>query len=189
MTTNLRLVADGPPPLASPAAFVEAMSTLASGVVVVTCRVDGRPWGTTATAFASVAVEPPTVLVSLGSGAVVARAIAATGRFGVSVLAEDQLEVAHRGAASGSPKFLEPFVEPGDERRPGPALAGAVATFDCELDEHVDVADHTVFFGLVRAARVAHDRQPLVRHRRRYRTLAAPEPTHIVKRSTGWPSS
>jgi flavin reductase ActVB len=183
MATNLRLVTDGPPALATRADFLSAMSTLASGVVVVTCRIDGRPWGTTATAFASVAVEPPTVLVSLGSGTALARAIAATGRFGVSVLAEDQVGVARYGAASGTPKFLEPFIEPGDERRPSPAIAGAVAHLDCELHDDVAVADHTVFFGLVRTARVSEGREPLLHHRRTYRTLAAREPATLVKRS------
>ena len=186
--TNLRLVA-GPPPLATHAAFVDAMSMLASGVVVVTCRVDGRPWGTTATAFASVAVEPPTVLVSLGSGTVAARAVAATGRFGIDVLAADQLAVALHCAATGTPKFLEPFVEAGDLRRPSPAVAGALAHLDCELHDEVAVADHTVFFGRVRTACVTPGGEPLVHHRRSYRTLASPEPTPLMKRSERWPSS
>ena len=50
------------------AEFADAMSTLASGVVLVTCRLADRPWGMTVTAFASVSAYPPTVLVSLGSG-------------------------------------------------------------------------------------------------------------------------
>ena len=47
--------------------FADAMSTLASGVVLVTGWVGDRPWGMTVTSFASVSAEPPTVLVSLGS--------------------------------------------------------------------------------------------------------------------------
>jgi flavin reductase (DIM6/NTAB) family NADH-FMN oxidoreductase RutF len=189
MATNLTLVADTSPALAPHAAFLEAMSTLASGVVVVTCRVDGRPWGTTVTAFASVAVEPPTVLVSLASGTVAAHAIAATGRFGVNVLAEADVAVARHCAARGAPKFLEPFVEPGDARRPSPALANALAHLDCEVYDEVDAADHTVFFGRVRTACATPGGEPLVRHRRTYRTLATPEPTPLMKRSERWPSN
>ena len=61
------------------AEYAAAMTALASGVVLVTCRHVERPWGMTVTAFASVSAQPPTVLVSLGSGTVSARAIAATG--------------------------------------------------------------------------------------------------------------
>ena len=59
----------------SAADFREAMSSLASGVVIVTSWLGRRPWGTTVTAFASVSAEPPTILVSLRSDTTSARAI------------------------------------------------------------------------------------------------------------------
>ena len=43
MARELRLIADSAPGLASRAEFTDAMSTLASGVVLVTCRVDDEP--------------------------------------------------------------------------------------------------------------------------------------------------
>jgi Conserved protein/domain typically associated with flavoprotein oxygenases, DIM6/NTAB family len=92
--------------------FVDAMSTLASGVVLVTVWVADRPWGMTVTAFASVSAEPPTVLVSLGSETTSAREISATRSFGVSILAEEQLALARLGSEPGAAKFLEPFVDP-----------------------------------------------------------------------------
>ena len=153
--------------------FAEAMSAVANSVAVVTCRFDGRPWGTTVTAFASVSVDPPTVLVSLESGATAASAIGASRRFGVSILAEEQLAVARYGSAPGKPKFLEPFTEAGDRDGASPVVAGALVHLDCELSGAVRVADHTVFFGRVRAARLSPaGTSPLVYHRRDYRTLA-----------------
>src|SRR5262245_15141873 len=85
----------------SAAEFAEALSALAGGVVVVTCRLDGRPWGTTVTAFASVSAHPPTVLVSLDAGSAAAEAIVQSRRFGVSMLGEEQLEVARHVSAPG----------------------------------------------------------------------------------------
>jgi flavin reductase (DIM6/NTAB) family NADH-FMN oxidoreductase RutF len=164
------------PELAPAAEYTAAMRALASGVVLVTCRFEGRPWGMTVTAFASVSAEPPTVLVSLGSGTTGARAITATHRFGVSILAADQLALARHGSAPGAARFLEPFVEPGgscDGEGASPAVAGALAHLDCELSEAVEAADHTVFFGRVRAASLAGGGAPLVYQGRRYRTLAA----------------
>src|SRR5213595_4294500 len=110
MSTALNLIADSAVERAPTREFTSAMSALASGVVLVTCRVDGRPWGMTVTAFASVSADPPTVLVSLGSDTRGARAIRAARRFGVSVLAEEQLAVARRGAKRRAAKFIEAFA-------------------------------------------------------------------------------
>jgi flavin reductase (DIM6/NTAB) family NADH-FMN oxidoreductase RutF len=151
--------------------FADAMSVLASGVALVTCWLDGRPWGMTVTAFASVSVDPPTVLVSLASRSPAARAIDATGRFGVSILAEEQLGVARHGSAPGKPKFLEPFAD-ADGRSVTPVVANALAHLDCELAEAVRIADHTVYFGRVREARMSRSETPLLYHRRAYWRLA-----------------
>ncbi len=83
------------------------MSHLASGVVLVTASIDGRPWGMTVSAACPICIEPPTMLVSLSSHTALARAVAETGRFGVNMLGEDALAVARFGAAVGQPKFLD----------------------------------------------------------------------------------
>lgn len=153
-------------------AFAEAMSRLAGGVAVVTCSRDGRPWGTTVTAVASVSADPPTVLVSLGSTASSADAIAATGRFGISILEQSQRMVARYCSTPGAPKFLEPFTsEPQSE---SPMVDGALAHLDCELVEQLEIADHTVFFGRVRDARSARSDTPLLYFHRDYRRLSEP---------------
>ena len=151
--------------------FADAMSTLASGVVLVTGWVGDRPWGMTVTAFASVSAEPPTVLVSLGSETTSAGAIRATRRFGVSILAEEQLAVARLGSEPGAAKFLESFVDAGDGSSDSPVVAGALAHLDCELSEAVQIADHTILFGRVHAAHASRSGTPLLYHRRAYRTL------------------
>lgn len=173
MVPQLRLIAHPIPESASTHEFVNAMSELASGVVIVTCCLEGRPWGTTVTAFASVSADPPTVLVSLASASTSARAIAATRRFGVSILAEEQLALARYGSAPGASKFLEPLTESGDGPSASPVIVGALAHLDCGLLKEIPVLDHTVFLGRVRAARASHAGAPLVYHRRSYRTLAA----------------
>ncbi|HXH98192.1 MAG TPA: flavin reductase family protein [Gaiellaceae bacterium] len=152
------------------AAFAEAMSRLAGGVAVVTCSRDGRPWGTTVTAVASVSADPPTVLVSLGSTASSADAIAATGRFGISILEQSQQMVARYCSLPGAPKFLEPFTR--EARSESPMVSRALAHLDCEVVEQLEVADHTVFFGRVRDARSARSGSPLLYFHRDYHRLA-----------------
>jgi len=183
MARELRLIADSAPGLASRAEFTDAMSTLASGVVLVTCRVDDRPWGTTATSFSSVSADPPTVLVSLGATSAGARAIAAAQSFGVSILADEHLAAAKHGSAPGAAKFLERFVEAGDASAT-PAVSGALAHLDCAVFHEVVCADHTVFFGRVRGAWPSRPGRPLLYHRRDYRAVAH-RAAHD-ERSTRW---
>jgi flavin reductase (DIM6/NTAB) family NADH-FMN oxidoreductase RutF len=150
--------------------FAAAMSALASGVVLVTCRVGGRPWGMTVTAFTSVSADPPTVLVSLGSATTSASAILASRRFGINILADGQELVARRGSAPGAPKFLDALAVP-----------GALAHLECEVVDAVEIGDHTVFFGRVLSARVPHEGEALVYHRRAYRTVTDPEMTKEMR--------
>jgi len=154
------------------AEFAEAMSRLAGGVAVVTCSRDGRPWGTTVTAVAAVSAEPPIVLVSLASPGSSADAIAATGRFGVSILEQSQQMVARHCSVPGAPKFLEPFTR--ETKSESPMVAGALAHLDCELVEQLEVADHTVFFARIRQARSAGSGAPLLYFHRDYRRLSDP---------------
>jgi flavin reductase (DIM6/NTAB) family NADH-FMN oxidoreductase RutF len=160
--------------LADVSEFVEAMSGVASTVVVVTCEVEGRPWGMTVTAFCSVSTEPPTVLVSLGADTTAARAIAASGCFGVSILGERQAPIARHGSRPGAPKHLEGLLDPRTTGSTSPAVADAVSHLDCEVTDEIHVADHILFVGRVRAvASTKAETAPLLYHGRTFRTLGS----------------
>lgn len=150
-------------------AFLDAMSDLASGVALVTTWVDDRPWGLTVTSFTSVSTAPPTILVSLRSDTASAEATAAGAGFGVAVLAREHEPLARRASAPGAPKFLEPLAA-AEAWSSSPVVRAALAHLDCEPTDSVDVADHTVFFGRVRAAAASSGGAPLVYFRRAFGT-------------------
>lgn len=153
-------------PESSVAAFREAMSHLAAGVVMVTTQVDGKPWGMTVSACCSVSLDPPTLLVSLGRETASSRAIAATRRFGVSLLGSGSIDAARFGAARGVPKFLD-----------SPVVEGALAHVDCALARSVPVADHELCIGEMRHVLLSPGDEPLVYFDRAYRTLASSPPS------------
>jgi flavin reductase (DIM6/NTAB) family NADH-FMN oxidoreductase RutF len=152
--------------------FLDALSRLASSVVLVTCRVDGMAWGMTVTAFCSISTEPPTVLVSLGTETAAARAIAGTDRFGVSILAQEQEPLAVHASRPGVAKYLEEFLDPRATRSGSPVVADALSHLDCDVIDTIQVADHVLFLGRVRTARSSNaETSPLLYHRRRFRRL------------------
>jgi flavin reductase (DIM6/NTAB) family NADH-FMN oxidoreductase RutF len=153
--------------------FREAMSRLASGVVLVTSTVDGRPWGMTVSSACSICTEPPTMLISLAAHTALSRAIEATGRFGVSVLGQESVDVARFGSAIGTPKFLDDLehVLGGPADMAAPAIDGALSYLDCEVVRRLDEGDHAIYLGRVRTIQVRPEAPPLVYYRRRYRRL------------------
>ena len=129
--------------------FIAAMARLASGVVMVTTTVEGRPWGLTVSACCSISVDPPLILVSLNRRTESAKAIRTKRMFGVSVLRDDQRELAQRGAAAGQPKFVDDFCQP-DPETPSPAISRALYHLDCTVEGDHDAGTHALLIGRVR---------------------------------------
>jgi len=160
------------PPLGVDAlAFRQALSQFAAGVTVVTtCCADGSPRGLTVTAFCSVSLDPPLVLVSIDNRSETHDGFA-SGAFAISVLAEGQEDVSRRFATSGPGKFGEHEYITGAS---GLALIpGALAHLECRVVSVVPGGDHTVYLGRVEDAH-ARDGRPLVYHGRGYRRLEEP---------------
>src|SRR5262245_36537210 len=147
-------------------AFRQALSQFAAGVTVVTTRnADGLPRGLTVTAFCSVSLDPPLVLVSIDNRSEAHDGFAA-GTFAVSVLAEGQEEVSRCFAVPGGQKFEDCETVVGAS---GLVLVpGALAHLECRVEAAVPGGDHTVYLGRVETAYVREGR-PLLYHGRGYR--------------------
>jgi flavin reductase len=130
--------------------FKLAMGALAAGVVIITTRLDGRPWGLTISSCCSLTLEPPQIVVGLRSDSVSCHQILASGRFGVSILAAEQKALAERGAAVGVAKFMdEEMTSPDGEELRSPWVSGALFHLDCSVAEHHAISDHELVVGYV----------------------------------------
>lgn len=150
--------------------FRAAMKHLASGLVVVTTWVEGRPWGMTVTACCSLSADPALVLVSLHGRTRSRAAIHDGERFGVNILGADQKHVAEAAARPGRPKYLDDHCVA--DAHAAPRVAGALASLDCVARREIDVGDHTLVIGAVEAAVIAPAGTfPLVYFDRTYRRI------------------
>ena len=133
------------------AALRRGFAAFATGVTVVT--VGGEHMhGMTANAFASVSLDPPLVLVCVDRDALMHSRLPAAGGFGISVLAAHQQPIARHFASRLRP--LGPGQFDSTDWTPGPKtgaplIAGALATFECELWSSSDGGDHTIYVGEV----------------------------------------
>ncbi len=157
-------------PSIDPATFRHALGRFPSGVTIVTVRgQDGRDYGMTVSAFASLSLAPPLVLVCIGDDATIAGAVAAAGHFAVNVLSEDQEALARRFADSDADRFDGTAVSRGTT---GLALLdGAAAQLECAIVARHSGGDHTIVVGEVLAAAALEDGRPLIYQRGDYRRL------------------
>lgn len=162
---------DLPATEAPASAFRDVMAGVCTPVSVVTAMDRERPHGTTVSAFASLSMDPPMVLVALDRGSDLLALVRRGGAFGVNVLGSAQPEIAKRFARKGSAKFdgVSWCSSSGL-----PRLAGCAGWLACGLRELVDGGDHVIALGDVRVAE-SSPCAPLTYHAREFGTHAALE--------------
>ena len=133
-------------------AFRSGMRALASGVSLVTQANGDDMTGMTATSVTSLAADPPMLIVCINRTASLYPTLAPGVVFGVNVLSADQQDIADRFAgrtgAKGRDRFAgSPWIVTPDG---APLLVGALAAFECEVDELVERHTHVIVIGQVR---------------------------------------
>ncbi len=154
--------------------FRRTMERFASGVTVVTTAHDAEIAGTTVSAFSSLSLRPPLVLVCLDEASATRRLIAHSGVFGVNVLAHDQEPLAESFARNR--KEGDPHQFDGVAFRTcvtgSPLLEGCHAFVDCRVVATYEGGDHRIYVGhVVFLDPHDDDSQPLVYHGSRYRRI------------------
>lgn len=165
--------------------FRAALSRLASGVVLVTAREAplsaegprGEDAGMTATAFMSVSLDPPLVLVSVRNGSRMDDLLLEQPLWAVSLLSEsdDHRQIAGRFSMKGRISDRLLFADVAHRRGEAsgaPLVEGALAVLECRTEQRVEAGDHTLVIGRVLTAEVAGgEGRPLTHFRGRYRQL------------------
>jgi flavin reductase (DIM6/NTAB) family NADH-FMN oxidoreductase RutF len=140
-----------------------------SGVTVVTTVYEGQLRGVTVSAFASVSLNPPLVMVCLANESESKDWITESGIFAVNVLSDEQEFLSERFAAR-APTVNARFdgVPYHTSITGSPILADSLAWYDCHVEASYDGGDHTIFIGRVEAGFEAEGKQPLVYFANRY---------------------
>lgn len=145
-----------------------AMRHYAAGVTVVTTGTGDERRGVTATAFTSVTMEPPTVLVCINRNGATNTALRSCEIFCVNILAEGQDEAcatfSGQRALHGAGQFA-PFDWLPCAGRPL-ALKGALASIGCTLTGTIEQGTHTVFLGRVEEVLISPSARPLIHYDR-----------------------
>ncbi len=128
--------------------FRAVMSMWPSGVTITTTiDDDGLRWGFTASAFSSLSLEPPLILVCVRAAAKSHDTFVRAKAFAVNLLSTRHEQLALRFATRGSDKFKGANFRPGHTG--SPVLTDAVASLECVMHATVPGGDHTILIGKV----------------------------------------
>jgi flavin reductase (DIM6/NTAB) family NADH-FMN oxidoreductase RutF len=155
-----------------PATFRSVLGRFATGVTVVTVRDASEvDHGMTVSAFCSLSLEPPLVLICVEKDASLHEVLAAStgsSRFAVNILEARQEEIARRFAEEHPDRFEGIGFTRG--LTGAPLIDDCLAVVECEVRNRYAGGDHTIVVGAVVAAS-AHDGRPLLYYRGGYATL------------------
>jgi flavin reductase (DIM6/NTAB) family NADH-FMN oxidoreductase RutF len=151
-------------------AFRRTLGRFTSGVTVVTAALGEQRAGLTVSAFSSLSLDPPLILVCIDKRSPSIALIEQSRVFNVNILDEGQANLSQHFASSIPDKFAAVSFRPGTLG--APLLDGTLGYLECRLKEVIDGGDHVILLGQVESADVTEDRQPLVYYQGRYRSLA-----------------
>jgi flavin reductase ActVB len=158
--------------------FRGAMRMLPGGVVMVTTRIGGRPWGLTISSCCSMTADPPQILISLQQRTASCQQILHDQRFGIGILGREHRSLAELGAKPGVAKFIDEYCgDCGRARLASPMISEALCHLDCQVTHTHSVGDHHLIIGVVADVVAVDDsvrRSPLVYFDREFWALSEP---------------
>lgn len=149
--------------------FKQAMGRFPSGVTIVT-SVDnnGNKCGFTASAFSSLSLSPPLVLVCLACNADCFESFNKHDKFAVNIIGSDHEELAFKFATKGSDKFGgDEFVEGSSGL---PVLSDCPVSLECNKENIYSGGDHIILIGRVKYLSV-NDNIPTIWHQGKFHHL------------------
>jgi flavin reductase (DIM6/NTAB) family NADH-FMN oxidoreductase RutF len=150
--------------------FRAALSRFPSGVTVVTTRdANGRFFGITVSAFCSVSLQPPMILVCIEKTTGSHNALTESGVFVVNILGEGQSDISEHFASVIPDKFDKyPYHLSSREL---PILDDIAVSLECSTADSYAAGDHTIFVGHVETVKF-NTVDPLIYHYGDYHLIA-----------------
>lgn len=151
--------------------FKKAMQLWASGVTVVTTHSEKFGLqGMTVTAFSSVSVNPPQILVCINESADTGEGIQQSQHFAVNILNSTQQDVSNQfaGGSSQQQRFENTPWTTGITG--APILDSSLMSMECKVVERIHAGTHWIIIGEVQDA-VCREGEPLLYYRGAYQQL------------------
>ena len=150
--------------------FRRLRGRFASGIAIITARDGDRDVGMTVSAFCSVSLTPPLVLVCVDRSASMHELLLRHPKLGISIVGAEHEAHSRRFAERNEPRRFDgfPFTR---GKSMVMLLDNAMAQLECQLVRHHEEGDHTIFIAEVERGALGEGR-PLLYFRGSYAQLA-----------------
>jgi flavin reductase (DIM6/NTAB) family NADH-FMN oxidoreductase RutF len=157
-------------PVLDSKSFRRGCAKFATGIAIASVLDQGgSPHGLTVNSFTSVSAVPPLVLVCIDYSCSVLPIFRKASHYALSVLNEHQQQLSTKFAIRGQDRF--DGVEWTSGQTGVPLIPGALAHFECKVNNTVEAGDHAVFIAEV-VRLDCHDGNPLLYFDSGYRILS-----------------
>lgn len=147
----------------------DILGHFATGVTVVTtCGDAGAPVGLTANSFASVSLDPPLIIWSIGLNAPSLGAFRSHPSFAINVMCDKSKDLALNFARPSDSKFAAVDWYPGHDDVP--VLKAAAAVIQCRTEARIPGGDHEIYLGRIIDFHQT-EKSPLLFHKGSFATL------------------
>jgi len=150
--------------------FRRLLGRFASGIAIITARDGDRDVGMTVSAFCSVSLSPPLVLVCVDSKASMHDLLLRHPKLGISIIGAEHEALSRRFADKNEARRFDgvPFTRGENSVM---LLDDATAQLECQLVSHHPAGDHTIFIAEVERGSMGQA-EPLLHFSGRYAQLA-----------------
>jgi flavin reductase (DIM6/NTAB) family NADH-FMN oxidoreductase RutF len=155
--------------------FRDVLGGFATGVNVITTRGEDHAYGMTASAFSSVSLDPPLILVCTGHPGMGSDVIRQNGVFAVNILKAEQEPISRFFASKDRPRGRDAFrgIPHRQAVTGSPIIEDVAGYLDCTVDAVHEAGDHLIFIGEVLALGIDPEARPLLFHGGTYRFLTS----------------
>ncbi|MEM7277307.1 MAG: flavin reductase family protein [Pseudomonadota bacterium] len=156
----------------APRALRDVLGRFATGVCIVTAADDsGAAFGMTVNSFASVSLEPPLILWSVGRDAWCCEQFLQAESFAIHVLGSSQRDLSMHFARKNVDKFAN--LDWHADASGAPDISDCVARFSCKTERRIPAGDHTIILGAVQQFEARNEEAPLLFYRGQFEKLNA----------------
>ncbi len=149
--------------------FKQAMAQFPSGVTIVTTIDDsGNKSGFTASAFSSLSLTPPLVLVCLACNADCFDIFNNQNKFAINIIGHDHEDLAFKFATKGCDKFEGGEFVQGESGIP--VLSNSPVSLECSTANIFSGGDHIILVGQVEYLTI-NDKPPTIWHQGKFHHL------------------
>lgn len=146
--------------------FRDAMGKFATGITVVTTEYQGEYHGMTVNAFMSVSLDPKLIAISIDEKAKMYDKLKETQQFGVSILAEEQMDLSKIFAKQiPNDREIKYVLRDGI-----PVLQDSLATLSCHVKDTAEAGDHMIYIAEVTDIQL-NEGEPVIFYEGKYRDL------------------